>query len=123
MLLNIEESHLQPDIVLLRYTGQITLGRESQQIEWKVAELIRDKASRVIFDLSGVKFMDSTGIGIVVMCSGKLKEIGGQLRVSGASGLVDKTLRLTGVDNIVPFHATADEAAAAFLSGQQAAHG
>jgi len=56
------------------------------------------------------------------MCSGKLKEAGGQLRLSGASGFVDKTLRLTGVNNLVPFHTTADEAAAAFRSGQQAAH-
>jgi anti-sigma B factor antagonist len=122
MLLNIEESRLQPDIVLLRFTGRITLGRDSQQIEWKLTDLMRDKATRVIFDLSGVSFMDSTGIGIVAMCSGKLKAAGGQLRLSGASGIVDQTLRLTGINNIVPFHNTTDEAAAAFRSGQQAAH-
>jgi len=122
MLLSIDESRLQPDIVLLRFAGRITLGRESQQIEWKIADLLRDKATKVIFDLSGVNFMDSTGIGIIVMCSGKLKEAGGQLRLSGASGVVDHTLRLTAVNNIVPFHATADEAVAAFLGGRQRAH-
>jgi anti-sigma B factor antagonist len=122
MLLNIEESRLQPDIVLLRFTGRITLGRDSQEIEWKVADLMRDKATRVIFDLSGVSFVDSTGIGIIVMCSGKLKDAGGELRLSGASGIVDQTLRLTGVNKIVPFHNTTDEAAAAFGSGQQAGH-
>jgi len=121
MLLNIEESRLQPDIVLLRFTGRITLGREAQQIEWKLADLMRDKATKVIFDLSGVTVMDSTGIGIVVMCSGKLKETGGQLRLSGASGFVDKTLRLTGVNNLVPFHTTIDEAATAFRGDQHAA--
>ena len=122
MLLNIEESRLQPDIILLRFTGRITLGREAQQIEWKLADLVRDKATRVIFDLSGVTVMDSTGIGIVVMCAGKLKEAGGQLRLSGTAGFVDKTLRLTGVNNLIPFHNTVDEAAAAFGSGEQAAH-
>ena len=95
--------------MLLRFVGRITLGRESQQIEWKVADLNRDKARRVIFDLSGVTFMDSTGIGIVVMCSGKLKDAGGQLRLSGASGIVDQTLRMTGIQNLVPFHTTIDE--------------
>jgi anti-sigma B factor antagonist len=121
VLLNIEESQLQPDIVLLRCTGRIVVGRDSQQIEWKVADLIRDKVTRVIFDLSGVDFLDSTGIGIIVMCSGKLKDAGGQLRLAGASGIVDKTLRLTAINNIVPFHTTVDEAAAAFPSGRQAA--
>jgi len=123
VLLNIEESRPQPDIVLLRFTGQVTLGRDSQQVEWKLAELLRDQATKVIFDLAGVSFMDSTGIGIVVMCSGKLKKAGGQLRVSGATGLVDQTLRLTGVNNIVPLHATLDDALAAFGPDHQAAHG
>jgi len=123
VLLNIEESRPQPDIVLLRFTGQITLGRDSQQVEWKLAELLRDQATKVIFDLAGVSFMDSTGIGIVVMCSGKLKKAGGQLRVSGATGLVDQTLRLTGVNNIVTLHATLDDALAAFGPDHQAAHG
>jgi anti-sigma B factor antagonist len=116
MVLNIEESRLQPDIVLLRLTGHITLGRDCQQIEWKLAELMRDKVNRVIFDLSGVSFMDSTGIGIIAMCSGKLKQAGGELRLSGTSGIVDETLRLTGINQIVPFHTTTDEAAAAFRS-------
>ena len=123
MSLEIEESYLEPDIVLLSFTGRITIGRNSQQIEWKTAELIRNKSARVIFDLADVDFIDSTGIGIVVMCSGKLKQSGGQLRLSGATGVVDQTLRMTGVDNIVPFHATAEQAAAAFGDSAQAAHG
>jgi anti-sigma B factor antagonist len=77
----------------------------------------------VIFDITDVDFIDSTGIGIVVMCSGKLRQNGGQLRLSGASGVVDQTLRMTGVDNIVPFHTTTEEAVAAFGNGAQAAHG
>ncbi len=122
MSLEIEESYLEPNIVLLSFTGRITIGRNSQQIEWKTAELIRNNSARVIFDLADVDFIDSTGIGIVVMCSGKLKRSGGQLRLSGASGVVDKTLRMTGVDTIVPFHATNEEAVAAFGGSANAAH-
>ncbi len=118
MSLEIEESRLHPDIVLLSFTGRITIGRNSQQIEWKVAELISSHTRKVIFDLSDVSFLDSTGVGIVVMCSGKLKKIGGQLRLCGCSGVVDETLRMTGVDNIVPFHSNIDEAVAAFGGGQ-----
>jgi anti-sigma B factor antagonist len=122
MSLEIEESYLEPNIVLLSFTGRITIGRNSQQIEWKTAELIRKNSARVIFDLADVDFIDSTGIGIVVMCSGKLKRNGGQLRLSGATGVVDQTLRMTGVDTIVPFHTTTAEAVAGFGGSANAAH-
>ncbi len=122
MSLEIEESYLEPNIVLLSFTGRITIGRNSQQIEWKTAELIRNNSARVIFDLADVDFIDSTGIGILVMCSGKLKQNGGQLRLSGATGVVDQTLRMTGVDTIVPFHTTTAEAVAAFGGSANAAH-
>ena len=65
------------NIVVLEMTGRITLGRDCQQIEADVDELVRGKQARIVFDLSKVKYMDSSGVGIMVMCSGKVKEAGG----------------------------------------------
>lgn len=122
-MLNIEESPLPPGIVILRFTGRIAIGRDSQQIEWKTADLIRDNKTRVIFDLAGVDFLDSTGIGIIVMCAGKLKDAGGHLRLAAASGVVNNTLRLTSIHNLVPMHSTVEEAATALRQARSAAGG
>lgn len=67
---------------------------------------------------SGATQMDSTGIGIIAMCSGKLKKAGGELRVAGAKGVVEEVLKLTHMENIVSLHTTAAEAAAGFTSGR-----
>jgi len=102
------------DIVVLEMTGRITLGRDCQQIESDVDELVGGKQARIVFDLSKVKYMDSSGVGIMVMCSGKVREAGGELRIAGATGVVEQTLKLTRTSMIVPTFATLAEALAGF---------
>jgi anti-sigma B factor antagonist len=104
MLLTIEKKSLPPDVTVLEIKGRISLGRECQQIEWTVDDLLKNDVRKVILDLAGVNHIDSTGIGIIVMCSGKMKKAGGQLRVAGARGVVDQVLKLTKVDEIVGLH-------------------
>ena len=102
------------NVVVLEMTGRITLGRDCQQIEADVHELVRGKQNRIVFDLSKVKYMDSSGVGIMVMCSGKVREAGGELRLAGASGVVEQTLLLTRASVIVPMFPTLAEALAGF---------
>lgn len=102
------------NVVVLEMTGRITLGRDCQQIESDVDELVRGKQARIVFDLSKVKYMDSSGVGIIVMCSGKAREAGGELRIAGAAGVVEQTLKLTRTSTIVPMFATLSEALAGF---------
>ena len=82
----IQTKHLQPDIVVLEKTGRIPIGRECKQLEWAVDSLVREKRKKIIFDLTGLTHIDSTGIGIIVMSAGQMKEAGGELRVAGATG-------------------------------------
>jgi len=114
VLLNIEKQQAANGVVVLTITGRISLGRDSQQIEWQVNDLLKASQNRVVFDLAGVNHMDSTGIGILMMCSARLKKAGGDLRLAGAQGLVADVLRVTRVDSILGLHANADEAVKAF---------
>ncbi|MGZ4821615.1 MAG: STAS domain-containing protein [Terriglobales bacterium] len=120
MILEITKKPMSNDVVVLEMVGRITLGRDCEQIEQQVNELIREKQTKVIFELSRVKHMDSTGIGILVLCSGKLKDAGGELRLAGATGVVEQTLRLTRMNRIVPTFATVAEATAGFAKAARA---
>ena len=114
MILNVQSKKVEPDIAVLEMTGRITMGSDSQQIEWGLAELLKGNQKKVIFDLTEVTFLDSTGIGILVMCHAKLKKAGGALRIAGARGMVEAMLDLTSVNKIVSFYPTAAEAAQGF---------
>src|SRR5579862_998999 len=65
MLLQIDKKLIEPDITVLEFTGKISLGRESQRIETMVNELLAQKVSKLIFDLSKVDYIDSAGLGIM----------------------------------------------------------
>ena len=114
MILNIDRKKIDPDIAVLEMTGRITMGSDSQKIEWGLAELLKENQKKVIFDLQGINFLDSSGIGILMMCHAKLKKAGGALRIAGATGMVKETLELTSVDKIVKLFPTAAEAARGF---------
>jgi anti-sigma B factor antagonist len=114
MILNVQSKKVEPDIAILELTGRITMGNDSQQIEWGLAELLKGNHKKVIFDLTEVTFLDSSGIGILMMCYAKLKKAGGALRIAGARGMVEEALDMTSVNKIVRFYPTAAEAAQGF---------
>jgi anti-sigma B factor antagonist len=113
-MLEIRKESVQPDIVVLHLTGRIAMGRPCQDIETLVDELIREKVPNLVLDLADVQRVDSTGFGTIVMCSGKLKKAGGELRVAGAKGIVDEIAHTSNIPRIIPFHATLEDAIASF---------
>jgi anti-sigma B factor antagonist len=68
-----------------------------------------------VLDLSGVEFVDSSGLGAIVSC---LKRLGprGSLAIAGAQGSVQRLFTLTRMDRVFPLHETVD-AAVDSLSG------
>jgi anti-sigma B factor antagonist len=114
-MLEIQTKQLPPDIVVLEITGRITIGRECKQLEWAVDSLVREKQQKkIILDLSGVTHMDSTGIGIIVLSAGQVKQAGGELRLAGANKHIQHVLKITSVDKIVHWNPTVSEAAVGF---------
>lgn len=56
----------------------------------------------VIFDLSGLSFMDSTGIGLLIGRYKKLKQFNIKTYISGASVTTEKVIELAGLYKIMP---------------------
>jgi len=113
--LEIQKQRLDPDIMVVKIAGSIILGPECQQIEWLVADLLSQNDKKIICDISGVNHIDSTGVGIIVTCSGRVKDAGGELRVAGAQGTVERVLKMTHVDRIVAFYPTTTDAVVDFM--------
>ena len=55
----------------------------------------------LILDLSGVDFMDSSGIGIALGRYKKLAKTGGKICIAGSSPYIDKVLDMAGVFTII----------------------
>jgi anti-anti-sigma factor len=103
---------IPPDTAVLHLSGRISMGKPCQEIDAQVDELIREKVLKVVLDLVHVDRVDSTGFGTIVMSSGRLKKLGGELRVAGATGIVAEIAHSSQIPRIVPFHATVEDAVA-----------
>ncbi len=56
----------------------------------------------VVFDLSGLSFMDSTGVGLLIGRYKKLKQFNVKSYITGASVSTEKVIELAGLYNIMP---------------------
>jgi anti-anti-sigma factor len=62
-------------------------------------------SGRVIIDLSGVRFMDSTGLNVLIRAqSGSADEPTHTLRLAAVPERVSKLLRLTQLDSVFPVY-------------------
>lgn len=113
MTLSISTRTIEPDVTVLELSGRITLGRESNQIEPMVSGLLASGVQKIIFDVSGVSYVDSSGMGQIAFSAGKIIQQGGKCRVAGATGLVLDVFKITRIDSVVPFSDTVEEAVAA----------
>lgn len=66
----------------------------------------------LVVDLGEVGFIDSTGLGVLVSTLKHVREGGGSLDVVVSSPRVLRVFALTGLDVVIPLHATLDEALA-----------
>mgnify|MGYP001576507182 CR=1 FL=1 len=115
MILQIETKRVPPDGAIVQFGGKITLGRESQRIEQVVDELLKEGVRKFIFDIAGVTYIDSSGLGMITLCSGKVVAAGGVLRVAAATGLAAKLFKMTRIDTVIPFFDTVEAAGAGFM--------
>ncbi|NEC85317.1 STAS domain-containing protein [Streptomyces sp. SID12501] len=65
---------------------------------------------RIVVDVSGVTFMDSSGINVFVAAYQQVSDVQGWLRIAGAQESVLRVLTLVGVDAFIPCHPTVEHA-------------
>ena len=106
MILQILEKKPSPGVTILEMKGRVCMGRDCQEIEWKVTDLLEKGEKKIVFDLSGVNLMDSTGVGILVVTFGRLKKSGGELRLVVVPGKVQDVLSMTMVDKVLSLYPT-----------------
>ena len=114
MILQLHKSQPAPDICLIAFSGKLMMGHDSRQVEWSISELLIAGIKKIIFDLSELDGIDSTGVGVLVVCQAKMQKAGGMLRIAGPQGIVQETLMLTHVDKLVPLFPSVDLAAQNF---------
>jgi len=64
------------------------------------AVLAEGMPTRVLIDMSGVEFCDSTGMNVLLSCLRRVRELGGELEIAAPRPAVRKILQVTGLDSV-----------------------
>ena len=116
--MEITRKEIAPGVVALELKGQLQSGVECVRLGQAMDDLLREKQTRVIYDLSKTTKVDSAGLGRIVNCLSRLKTAGGTLHLAGVSEMVAGLLKMTKVDRLVKIYPTALEASRDFPDTQ-----
>ena len=92
----------QNDTLIIFLVGELdehTSNFARSKIDKTIAE---NRLGKVVFDCSGLSFMDSTGIGIFLGRYKKLQQYNTPIFIAHAKASVDRVLYLSGLYNIMP---------------------
>jgi anti-sigma B factor antagonist len=67
----------------------------------------------VVVDMTGVDFIDSSGLGVLVSALKRVRENGGQMRIVTSKEPILKIFRITGLDRVFELSPTLPEAVGA----------
>jgi anti-sigma B factor antagonist len=90
-------SRVLPGCVTMIVRGEIDLDTAPQFSHALADRLSNGPSTTLRLDLSGVSFMDSTGLHAMVMGQRLARLLGGDLVLAGTSRQVDRLLAVTGV--------------------------
>lgn len=109
--------------VLVAYVGgELDVYTAFDLRKWvlKLLDEAGGEVRHLVFEVSGLDYIDSTGLGVLV---GLLKRVrglpGGEGRVvlAAAGEPIAKIFRLTGLEKVFPMHAAVEEAVGALVGG------
>jgi anti-anti-sigma factor len=94
----------------------MTLGTALKVADSQIHGAIADGVTKMVIDLSGVDYLDSAGLGMIVYAYGALNEKHGHLRICGVAPRVLSLLKLTKTDSFLPIDPTRAESLAALAA-------
>ena len=104
---------MAPGRVVIALGGKLMMGSQGDRIVAAVDRLLREGVRTIVFDLSGITVLDSTGVGYFIHSFNKIAAAGGEMRMSGATGHVFQTFHVSLLDQVFRFFPSAEEAAGA----------
>jgi anti-sigma B factor antagonist len=90
-------SNRSGSVVTVAVSGDIDISASGAVEAAVIGAVAGDGLTRVEVDLSGVEFLDSSGVSLLLRGRRKADEQGVEFRVTGARGVPKRVLEMTGV--------------------------
>ena len=86
-------------VTLVEVEGQLIVGNR-QELKQQVLEQLEGGDRKFVIDFAGTGYIDSSGLGVLVSLSKKIREQGGELRLSNLNDDLRTLFELTKLDTL-----------------------
>jgi anti-anti-sigma factor len=106
-------------IVVLDLKGRLVVGEGASRLRDEMLSLAAAGQNRVVLNLEGVDFIDSTGLGAMVICFTTLKKSGGALKLCNLAEREIELLVLTKLTSVFELFDDEQHAINSFFPGRE----
>jgi len=97
------------DVLVVDVEGQLIVGNR-QELKQKVLEELEKGERKFVVDFEKTGYIDSSGLGVLVSLSKKIREQGGELRLASLNEDLRTLFELTKLDTLFHIADSRDEA-------------
>lgn len=108
---NIDERY---NSVVIELKGKVMGGPDAETFREELHSLIDQDKLNVIVDLSKVKFMNSSGLGILIGGLTTMRNAGGDFKICGATDKIESLLMVSQLIKVFDHYDTLEDAIAAY---------
>lgn len=102
------------DVAVLKLKGNLMGEPDTTELREKVRSLIGDDIRKIVVDLGGVKWINSSGLGALISSLTSVRNSGGDLRLASVADKVQSLFLVTQLVKVFKTYETTDRAVASY---------
>ncbi len=102
------------EAVVIELKGNVMGGEDTKEFNDLLHKLIDEGKKNIVVDLSDVKFMNSSGLGMMIGGLTTMKKAGGNLKLARVTEKIESLLIITKLITIFEFYENVDDAIKSF---------
>jgi anti-anti-sigma factor len=109
--MQIKRSVFKGDAVVVRIEGRFEFGTR-HEYKRLIGQIVQEGHLRLVLDLEGVTFLDSSALGLLLLTDQNFKLKKGSFSLVKPTGYVRQVIDLANLPRVIPVYDSIDEAAA-----------
>jgi anti-sigma B factor antagonist len=104
----------QDKVMVLQLSGDIMGGSDYELFTGTIKDLVEEGHVDLVLDLGKVRYINSTGLGILVSGLTTVKKNTGQMKICNLSSRIDRLFSVTSLTSVFDTYESLDEALSSF---------
>ncbi|UCE18335.1 MAG: STAS domain-containing protein [Gemmatimonadota bacterium] len=103
------------DVAIISVSGNLMGGPETTAVHDKVREIVGKGHKKLVIDLGGVKWINSSGLGVLMGSMTTMKSAEGDMKLANVSDRIQSLFMITKLITIFETYESTDKAVGSFM--------